>query len=389
MSVQDWAYISRVIEGPSPYIQELLDRGCEVSEIAQGLRERASWLGPLLKASESRYEYPDAAKDLYEFERLGGRLLYPGCEEWPGEIVDSAFAFAASGTSEHVRSYQEDAVAPHCLWVLGEGNLRALCAQAVAIVGTRAASTYGTEVTRMFVADLVANHWTIISGGALGIDAVAHQEAIHQGKPTIVVSAAGADVCYPSAHRVLFQRIQERGLIISEYPPGSRPYRHRFLTRNRLVAALSQGTVVVEAAWRSGALNTLSWATGLGKVAMAVPGPVTNMNSLGCHSRIKNQEANLVCSGEEVRALLGKLGTVDPDAQYELQFQADPVQRLSRNELRVFDALGSEPVIAQEVAKSSGLTLGLSVHILVALERQGLIRRQANGWARGEYPHLD
>ena len=173
---------------------------------------------------------------------------------------------------------------------------------------------------------------------------------------------------------------------MSEYAPGTPPQRHRFLTRNRLVAALSQGTVVVEAAWRSGALNTLSWCSGLGRVAMAVPGPVTTAGSLGCHERIRNGSAQMVTSGDEVRALLGAVGAMDAQAQYELNFAATPIQGLSRNELRVFDALNgnSSGREASVIAADAGLTLQLTMFLLVALHKRGIVNRVGTLWSRNE-----
>ncbi|GAB3941091.1 DNA-processing protein DprA [Corynebacterium tapiri] len=377
-SLKSWAYLSRAFEGPSREVNRALEAGFDADEIARGIKTGASWAKELVKEAASRHMLDRAQQDLEIAHNEGARLISPEDEEWPSECLDTAFGFAATGVSEHVRTYQSDAVAPHALWVKGD-SLATLTRQAVAIVGTRAATQYGQRATEALVTGLVSRHYTIISGGALGIDAIAHRAALDSGGPTIAVSACGIDRTYPKVNAPLFAR----ATVVTEYPPETTPHRHRFLTRNRLVAALSQGTVVVEAAFRSGALNTLSWAEGLGRVAMAVPGPITSGSSVGCHMRIRNGQAQLVASADDVRALVEPLGSVDPDAQLELDFAATPVQRLSRNELRVYDALSPhQQVTTEEVARTAGLSVGLSVSLLMELESRGLVRRDGTTWGR-------
>ncbi|AKK06228.1 DNA protecting protein DprA [Corynebacterium mustelae] len=378
-----WAYLSRVIEGPSRNLQQLFDAGREPEAIAQAVRCREGWIGGLLAETETRYTWDRADDDLAIVQRNGGRMICPDDDEWPAEVFDSAFGFASSGWSEHTRSYQSDAVPPHVLWVRG-GNLRQLSSHSVAIVGTRAASNYGVQATRMISAGLLDHQYTLISGGALGVDTVAHSEALTRGGSTIIVQACGLDKKYPAKNSALFDAAATRDncAIVSEYPPELSPQRHRFLTRNRLVAALSQGTVVTEAAWRSGALNTLSWAAAFGRVAMAVPGPITTSGSLGCHERIRRGDAEMVCSAEEVRELVSKIGEVDVGGQYEIDFAASPIQKLSRNEMRVFDVTGPNPVDSMQIAQGAGLPVKLTVFLLMDLSRQGLIERVGNGWCR-------
>lgn len=380
-----WAYLSRVVEGPSRGIQHLLRAGRGAEEIARGVRTRASWLGELARETEARYDRDTSAQDLAAAQRVGARLVTPEDDEWPAEQLEHAFGFAASGVSEHLRTYQSDAVAPHTLWVKG-APLQGLFTRSVALVGTRAVSRYGIAATEQLVADLAGHHYTVVSGGALGVDSAAHRAALSGGAPTVVVAACGIDRTYPRDNQALFDQLTAAarpGAVITEYPPGTTPQRHRFLTRNRLVAALTQGTVVVEAAWRSGALNTLSWAEGLGRIPMAVPGPVTSSNSLGCHSRIRDGRAQLVTSGRDIRALLEAVGALDADAQYELSFAPTEIQSLSRNELRVFDALdihGAKDT--DDIARDAGMTVPLCVHILVDLDKRGVVRREGTRWAR-------
>ncbi|AKK11357.1 DNA-processing protein DprA [Corynebacterium uterequi] len=381
-SPTSWAYLSRTIEGPSRALHELLSAGRDADEIARGVRRRASWLGDLAGETQARYATCRAEEDLAAAAELGARLVTPDCAEWPGEQFDYAFGARATGLSEHGRTYQADAVAPHALWVTGR-PLTELLARAVAVVGTRAATNYGAEVTRRLVHDLAGHQWTIVSGGALGIDTAAHRAALDAATPTIAITACGVGHVYPASNRELFADIARHGAVVTEYPPGDRPQRHRFLTRNRLVAALTQGTVVVEAAWRSGALNTLTWAEGLGRIAMAVPGPVTSVASLGCHGRLRDGRAQLVATGTDIRALLEPIGAVDADAQYEIAFQATDIQRLSRNEMRVFDALPvSGDLCTEDVARQAGLTLALCVTILLDLAQRNIVVRHNDGWAR-------
>lgn len=381
--MRDWAYLNRVVEGPSRPLQQLLAAGRDASEIAHGVRSRASWLRELAGQTAARATWDRAEEDLAAAAAVGARLITPECAEWPREEFDVAFGFAATGRSEHLRSYQDDAVPPHALWVRG-GPLRPAVAQSVGVVGTRAATRYGLEATRQIATGLASHQWTVVSGGALGVDTVAHEAALGAGGLTVAVAACGIDRTYPARNAALFDRIAGQGVCVTEYPPGTPPQRHRFLTRNRLVAALTAGTVIVEAAWRSGALNTLSWAEGLGRVAMAVPGPITGAGSLGCHERIKEGRAQLVTGSDDIRALLGAAGALDVAEQYELAFAATPVQSLTRNELRVFDAIDPTGSVAQDIAAGAGLPLPLTVHLLLELTKRGVVTREGTVWSRAD-----
>lgn len=273
------------------------------------------------------------------------------------------------------------AAAPYALWVKGQ-PLDRVFAQAVAVVGSRAMSRYGYEATRMIVGEIVPHHWSIVSGGAFGVDTTAHEKTLELGGQTAVVMAGGIDRVYPARNRSLFEDICAQGAVISEYPPGYDPQRHRFLARNRLVAALAAGTVVTEAAYRSGALNTLAWANALGKVAMAVPGPITSVGSLGCHRKIRDGVASIVTSGEDIRELLSTVGTVDADRQLELEFSPSQIQKLSVSELKIFDAISPQGTTAEEIAEDSGLLIALSVHLLYDMQKRGIVDRMGNTWIR-------
>src|SRR5262249_3667012 len=163
-------------------------------------------------------------------------------------------------------------------WSLAEA-----CERAVAIVGSRASTSYGDHIATDLAYSLAEQGWTIVSGGAYGIDTAAHRGALAAHGCTIAVLACGIDRPYPTPNASLFDRIGENGLLFSEWPPGPDPHRHRFLIRNRVIAAAGRGTVMVEAGRRSGARFTLARAHRLNRVCVAVPGPVTSAMSVGCH----------------------------------------------------------------------------------------------------------
>ena len=190
--------------------------------------------------------------------------------------------------------------------------LAPLVERSVAVVGSRASTPYGDSVGAELAADLGEADYTVVSGGAFGIDAAAHRGSLASRSPTLAILAGGLDQPYPAGHGSLFERIAERGVLVSELPPGQHPTRTRFLSRNRLIAALTPGTVMVEAAARSGARNTVTWASALHRVVMAVPGPVTSANSVTPHRLIRESEAVLVTRAAEVLELLSPLGRVVP-----------------------------------------------------------------------------
>ena len=390
MTREAWAYLNRVVEGPNAALLETLAAGRDAQEVAHGIRTRASWLSPELeRATQARHSWDRPGEDLEAAAQAGFSLLTPESPEWPKELMEEAFVHgantAAKSTGERL---PHDGVAPHALWVRGNTNLPQLFARAVGIVGTRAASAYGHHATGDLCKGLARHQYTIVSGGALGIDTVAHRTALDNNAATVAIAACGPGMVYPMRNEQLFDEIcGSGGAIITEYPPGMPPDRHRFLTRNRLVAALTQGSIVVEAAFRSGALNTMAWARRYNRVSMAVPGPILGPGSLGANLLIRDEKARMVLSADEAHELMGRIGDVDPDAQLEFDYPADNIQSLSRNELRIFDALprpGCGELQAEDVAKISGFTIGLSVHILMDLQRRGLVAREASQWRRTE-----
>jgi DNA processing protein len=167
----------------------------------------------------------------------------------------------------------------------------------------------GEQVTADLTAGLTERGVAVISGGAYGIDGAAHRAALASDGVTVAVLAGGIDILYPAGHSGLLHRIGSNGLLVTEYPPGVRPARHRFLTRNRLVAAFAGAAVVVEAGLRSGAANTAAWARSLGRVVGAVPGPVTSSASAGCHALLRDG-AHLVTRAEDIVEFVGRIGAM-------------------------------------------------------------------------------
>jgi DNA processing protein len=220
------------------------------------------------------------------FREAGIRLVCPGDPEWPGQLADL-------GDEQ-----------PYALWLRGNADLRFNCLRSVAIVGSRAATAYGSYVAAEFAASVAARGLAVVSGGAFGVDAAAHRGALSADGVTVAVLACGVDLPYPAAHAELFDAIAAQGVIVSEWPPGRHVTRLRFLVRNRVIAALAPGTLVVEASQRSGAVNTARHARDLNRRLMAVPGPVTSDLSAGCHQIIRDWQGTLVTTAAEVVELL-------------------------------------------------------------------------------------
>lgn len=192
---------------------------------------------------------------------------------------------------------------PLALYVRGEASLLT-APRPIAVVGARASTGYGEFITSEIVSDLAAHEVTIFSGAAYGIDGAAHRAALSAGIPTIAAMAGGVSRAYPAGHSELINRIAEHGAVISEVPMSAAPTRWRFLARNRILAALSRVTIVTEAGWRSGSLNTAGHAAALGRGLGATPGPLSSSASSGCHRLIREYNATLITGAQDVVTLL-------------------------------------------------------------------------------------
>lgn len=310
----------------------------------------------------------DPDRDLEHLARLGGTLLVPGDPRWPSALDDL-------GTS-----------APFCLWVRGEPDLGAVLTSSAAVVGSRAATSYGERVAFDLADGLAAEGVCVVSGGAYGIDAAAHRGAVARGGRTLVVLAGGVDRAYPAGNaRLLDAVVGAGGALLSEVPPGSLPTRSRFLQRNRLIAAAGRATVVVEAAWRSGAMSTAHHAARLLRPVGAVPGPVTSMASAGCHRLLREGVAVCVTDAAEVRELAGVVGsgvTAVADAARSADERAarrrDALDPMSQ---RVLDALSRRvPTDLDRVASLAGLTVAEARGAVGLLELEGWAARRGDGW---------
>ncbi|NHC22197.1 DNA-protecting protein DprA [Nocardioides sp. IC4_145] len=232
----------------------------------------------------------DPAQVLEQAAARGIRFIVPGDAEWPTQL----------GALRNAGALHERGGEPVGLWVRGAHDLRQLAGNSVAVVGSRAATIYGADQATELSRDLATMGHTVISGLAYGVDQAAHRGALIAGGPTIAVLAGGVDRPYPAAHAQLLEAIAERGLVVSEAPAGAGPTRTRFLARNRVVAGLSEGTVVVEAALRSGALNTAHWTTNLHRPVMGVPGPVSSAASTGVNQLVRLGQASMVTNAQDV-----------------------------------------------------------------------------------------
>lgn len=298
--------------------------------------------------------------------RTGLRFVVPGDPEW-AEGLDDLTGVA----------WGRAAGPPLGLWVGGPGDLREWASQSVAVVGSRACTPYGEAVAGDLAADLAASGVTVVSGGAYGIDICAHRGAMAAGGRTVAVLASGADQPYPRGNARALETIRAQGLVVSELPPGEHPSRPRFLSRNRLIAALAKGTVVVEAGYRSGAKNTVSWAQECFRPVMAVPGPVTSTFSAGTHQLIRERKAELVTSAAEIREVIAPAGQ---DLLPLPQGRNRAVDRLDDVQRDVFEVVpGRGGRGAEEIAIRCGRSLLATLSILGELEELGLVLPTPDG----------
>ncbi len=296
------------------------------------------------------------------------RFVVPGDEEWPTGLDDLRF----------VSPVQRKAGVPIGLWLRGPGHLGELSARSLAVVGSRAATPYGVETATQIAGDVADQGLAVVSGGAYGIDTAAHQGALGGSGATIAVLANGVDVAYPKGNAPLLGAIARDHLVVSELPPGESPSRVRFLARNRIIAAMSQGTVVVEAAYRSGARNTATWAVDCGRQLMAVPGPVYSALSAGPHQLVREGKATLVTSGSDVLELVSAMGS---GLVTEPRGEDRRTDGMDERRLSVFEALPSRSFCAvEDIARRAGLAVQATLAELAALERSGMVEGDDRGW---------
>ncbi len=330
----------------------------------------------------ARAEEDASLPDLRRAARCGARLVIPEDDEWPALALHPlTLAAHAGGDDPAQRDRTTALVPPVALWVRGDPRLDETVERSVAVVGSRASTAYGEHVAADLGAQLGERGWTVVSGGAYGIDVAAHRGALAVGAPTVAVLACGVDRAYPAAHSAVFTRIVDgSGLLVSEWPPGAAPHRHRFLVRNRIIAGLTRGTVVVEAAARSGAQATARRARGLGKELLVVPGPVTSAMSVGCHELLREAEvgARLVSDAAQVVEAVGRLGD---DLVAPAERPASPRDGLSDLAVRVLDACPVRTGVPPErLAHVAGCDVLEVLRVLPQLEIAGLVQWTGTGW---------
>jgi len=355
------AALTRVAEPGDAALAGLVVRhGAEA--VVAGLREGDTFGVDHARAWQVRLNGYDPASDLDVAQAFGARLVCPGDAEWPSSLDDLSGVLglgrrapSVAHESEPGRDTIRSGGVPLALWARGPGRLADLCARSVALVGSRAATAYGLEAAGDIAYSLASRGVTVVSGAAYGVDGAAHRGALAAEAPTVAVLACGVDVSYPRGHATMLGRVVDDGLVLSEVPPGSPPSRIRFLVRNRLIAALSRGTVVVEAALRSGALNTARWAEQLLRPVMGVPGPVTSAMSAGVHQLIRDGMACLVTDGDEVLEAVSEIGEhLAPVRTGETR----PRDHLDELTMRVLEAVPAvQAVGADRIARAAGLPL--------------------------------
>lgn len=291
--------------------------------------------------------------------RAGARMITRYDSEWPTQVNDLG------------------AAAPLALWVMGAANLRLIMLRSLAVVGARASTNYGEQVCAHWVARWTEHRITVVSGAAYGIDTAAHRGALAAEGMTVAVLASGVDVPYPTGNSGLLARIADEGLVVSESPPGESVRRQRFLTRNRIIAAMTRATIVVEAALRSGTTATANAATALHRPVYAVPGPVTSPMSAGCHELINQGQAILAAAATEVLTVFGEIDPV-PTASAPTTFDD-----LHPREKLVLDSVpGRGRVSVDVLVRTSALDLRSVLAALGVLETAGLLERSPEGFRR-------
>ena len=374
------AWLSRAAEPGSVDLWRLVE---DVGPVEAVRRLRAGTAGDRVGSLVGgRRDRDQTLADLRRAERCGARFVVPEDDEWPAMALQPLVLRAAAEPVEpKERTKRTEALVPSLgLWVRGTPRLDEAIDRSVALVGSRASTAYGEHVAAELAHQLAERGWTVVSGGAYGIDGAAHRGALAAGGPTVAVLANGVDRPYPAGHDTLFARIAADGLLVSEWPPGTAPHGHRFLVRNRLISALSRGTVVVEAAARSGALATARRARDLGKQVMVVPGPVTSAMSVGCHDLLRRDDTPTVlvtCAAHVVEAV----GRIGDDLAAPEPRPATARDGLSDLAVRVLDACPVRVGVPPErLAHVAGCDVLEVLRVLPTLEMADLVQWTGGGW---------
>ncbi|TAJ47137.1 MAG: DNA-protecting protein DprA [Herbiconiux sp.] len=363
----------------------MLIEGCAAAQWREALPAELSHelteadLDAAVERWRPRLSSRSALRALAAAARCGARLVIPADPVWPAGFADLG------------------AHAPLALWV--RGVLRELShpGGSVAIVGSRDATNYGEHVAMDLASGLSDRGLAVVSGAAYGIDGMAHRASLASRGATVAYLAGGVDRLYPSAHHELLLRVMASGAVVSELACGSAPTKWRFLQRNRLIAAASQATVVVEAGRRSGSLNTAGHAAALGRPLGAVPGPVTSATSAGCHRLLREYDAHCVTSAADIVELVfGPVGepprlvddTPDSNDGADVADGSGPgtgggLRGDAAETVRVLDALSRRAErTVDDVARGAGMAPRAVVAVLGVLALDGTVEETSKGWRR-------
>lgn len=352
--------------------------GQELCGLLQKYEAAEIWRALLARGDQSPMSKRARQVDLAQLQavttEVGARFLVPTDPEWPGGLNDLNWIEPVGGLVG----------APPGIWVRGSDEGALLSGRIVSMVGARACTSYGETTACDLSHDLADLGYLIVSGGAYGIDACAHRGALNANGQTVVVLASGVNTPYPRGNSRLFEQISRSGILLSEFPPDSVPTKPGFLARNRLIAALSIGTIVVEASARSGARNTATWASALRRQLMAVPGPITSSCSQTPNRLIRDGAAALVTSVDDIRALIEPVGTVP---ELPLSGPERELDHLDQIALAIRESLpGRGSRSADEIALACGLGLPSILAGLGRLEMVGLVAQDENGGWRLDRP---
>lgn len=370
-----YAYLGAVTERPTAQLWDLVQSVGPVEARDRIVRGQVG--SALLDQTEARRGLVDGARLLDTAHEVGARLLVPGDPGWPEWSLESLDR--PRGRSRDSSGGVPTALRPLGLWWRGPADPVSVLSRSVAVVGTRAPTAYGRAVTADLCAGVAAEGFTVISGGAFGIDAAAHRAVLGVGGTTIAVLAGGVDRLYPRGNDAMLRHVAETGAVISEQPPGTGVTRYRFLDRNRIIAALTPATVVVEAAARSGALSTAAWAAALGRPVGAVPGPVTSVASVGSHVLIRDRNAVLISRASDVVELAGDMGETAEPPRGETSTW-DGLDDVTRRVLEALPTVGG--AAPSEVAVSAGVAPNTARAVLGRLLSTGAAVRGPGGWRR-------
>lgn len=370
-----YAYLGAVTERPTAQLWDLVDA---VGPVRAEEMIRAGRAGAAVdEQSEARRDLVDGARLLDAAAEAGARLVVPGDPGWPAHALEPLDR--PRGRRRRGTGGVPTPLRPFGLWWRGPAAPEQVLGRTVALVGTRAPTPYGRAVAADVAAGVCAEDFTVVSGGAFGIDAAAHRAALGVGGTTLAVLAGGVDRLYPRGNDGMLREVARTGAVISTQPPGTGVTRYRFLDRNRIIAALAGATVVVEAAARSGALSTAAWAAAIDRPVGAVPGPVTSVASVGCHLLLRDRGAVLIGRAADVVELAGRMGETAPPPRGG----ATPWDGLDDTTRRILEALpttgGAQPA---EIAASAGIAPAATRAVLGRLLSTGAAVRGPEGWRR-------